>query len=1687
MSNLLNKVKIGNVLISLFFLFCTYSIKSQNSSQTENTSKNEQAPINDQNSKSSNDASNTKNNIEITKANSDPTPLFNTENLTASFDKKSQKSISANEISGALNYLFNITIPPGRNNFQPDIKLKYSNQDGSSTPNIIGYGWNIEIPTISRINKSGTNKLYSSDYFYSSMSGELIKVAGNSNVYAPKVENGDFLTYTLSSGSWIVKDKKGTIFKFGSLAQSRQDNPNKNTEVYKWSLDEIRNTDNNYIKFEYFKNDGQIYPDKITYTGNGSIDGIFKIEFLRESRNDILKSYATAFLVTTNYRISEIKISINNTWVRKYQLSYSVGDNGYRSLLSSIIESGQDENSNVISLPPTSFNYYESQAGWTLNTSNWTSPTLFANGFQSMLDINGDALPDIIESYKPSMTTPNVFKTYINKNNGTWGINSGLQPPIIFRDREVRGGSYENSWDQGVRIGDVNGDLLPDIIKAEDNEHGKGGFDAYINTNGDTWTQSNNWHPTITFNGDDNIDSWGSHLLDLNADGLPDVIRKKQTPFFGSQINQGSIFGQESHSELNLPLEDLTGPKTRLIDLNGDNLPDVINMVWNQSKVDYDQLTYLNAGNGNWILDNSGNWDLPVEIVHSDNTTDSGARFFDVNADGLPDLVPDFTLMESGRDTYLNTGSGWTCAVEWNVPEDVQINFDSQPISIIDLNSDGTLDFFITQNSNPAITKAFINNTSTPTDALKKVILPEGGYIDFVYKNSPLYKDASNNQLNTHLPLTLMTVHQITTNDLNGVSSTDTYSYEGGEYFFSTWDNRKPSGFSKITKKDNLGIQSISYYHQGNTTNSSKGEFADHYSKIGKVYRTELLDSIGNIFHVTINKWDKYNLGSDRDYVKLDRTTILTYDGDSDHKDLSTTFTYDSVNGNLIKQVNWGEVSGQNDGSFSDLGNDKYTTDITYAINQANYILGLPKQVIITNQAGLKVRENKFYYDNLTFGNVNKGNLTTEEKWKSASEYISLKKTYDGIFGLVTIEKDGKDNATIYTFDSYYLYPSSIKNPLLDSINYSYDYSLGKPKKVTDQNNFIYETVYDALDRIKEERIPNYLAPYSPIVKTSYAYTNTPGAISILKSDYLDSTNSINTFQYFDGLNRLIQERIEAEDSNKYSARDIIYNPVGLVYKESLPYFSTGSVKTSPTTATNLYNVFTYDADKRLKNITNSIGTTITTYDDWKTSVIDPNGKVKNSYKDAFNNIIQVDEINNGASYITKYEWNGNNKLTKVTDALGNIRIFTYDGLGRRLTAEDLHVVGDQTFGTWSYTYDNADNIINIVDPKNQSTNFTYNALNQVLSEDFTGGTGTEISYTYSGCLNGIDLLCNVVTNNGINTSYSYNSNHLIANELKTINGINYSTLFNYDRQYNNTEIINPDTSAVRYTYNSAGLPEKIELKEGGSNYSALVNNFDYGPHRKIIKQQNNNKTETITSYDPNKMYRLSRILTNSYKNVNYKSEDTSINLINKDQATIKPRNIESAKLSAISSVKTFQSSASGDGEVLATNTNWNTVREATTGTANSSATIGYASTQWWSWTSPKEINRMTLPFNTSDLPDDASIISANLKVYVLQVYNNENDGNDFIRVVQNTTESPTALVAEDYDQIGELNNPIAGSSDIDLGTIAINEYLSFSLNTTGQSWINKTGWSKLGLREGHDAMNDPLTAPGGSAIKIYT
>src|SRR3989344_6018894 len=69
-------------------------------------------------------------------------------------------SLTTRDPTGAFQHSIPIVVPPGRNGLQSDLKLTYNNRE-DDVNNLFGHGWTINIPYIQRINKKGSETLYS--------------------------------------------------------------------------------------------------------------------------------------------------------------------------------------------------------------------------------------------------------------------------------------------------------------------------------------------------------------------------------------------------------------------------------------------------------------------------------------------------------------------------------------------------------------------------------------------------------------------------------------------------------------------------------------------------------------------------------------------------------------------------------------------------------------------------------------------------------------------------------------------------------------------------------------------------------------------------------------------------------------------------------------------------------------------------------------------------------------------------------------------------------------------------------------------------------------------------------------------------------------------------------------------------------------------------------------------------------------------------------------------------------------------------------------------------------------------------------------------------------------------------------------------------------------------------------------
>ncbi|MEN9390690.1 MAG: hypothetical protein RLZZ283_790, partial [Candidatus Parcubacteria bacterium] len=1232
-----------------------------------------------------------------------------------------------------------------------------------------------------------------------------------------------------------------------------------------------------------------------------------------------------------------------------------------------------------------------------------------------------------------------------------------------------------NKNDLGIAMVDVNGDNYTDIVKGKQptpatvslfSNAGAVGFFAS--------TTIANVPQLVDADGND----LGVRFGDFNGDGYIDYISAREGNTTYLYLNNGGSGWSSPVQIIGLMFfVDISGGDTgaRIMDVNGDGLDDVISHKDGQNTEVYINKAAGTNWGGNYIIYNTDPNPPPSTI--SATGFDVGTRVIDINGDGLQDFVQ--SSPSAGHNMYINTGNGR----EWK-------RFDFWAQDIVDAqgrdlgyrfyneNNDGVPDLIVNSPMNFGGNGKRVSDGNGPEDELYNVTLATGGMV------SPAYRGV--NVANT----VLRVVKSLTYSPLStSVPYIQSFSFSNGIYRIAPFD-RKFAGFSVVSQYDTAFNYTATefrstYYHQGNGSNLNNpselfdsttiGDINDVQEKMYKPYRIEILKTGQGLKYVGVSAWNTVSLGNGQTFVPKASDMQLVYGSSlAIHDDSAVEYAYNSTTGNLLSVTNRGRVTGDYSGSYTDVSGDTRTTTYSYATGSGVGVRGKVSTESTTDNSGAQVAETRHYYDLLALGAVSQGNETKTETRTTASSFINTSATYNA-FGLPSQTKDANGNATNYSYDAFNLYPATITNAKSQPTNYTYAYKSGRPLTITDANGQTSSFTYDGFGRTLTELSPDPVTAGAQVLKVGYTYNDSPLSVSVKTTRYLDGSNSADAYVFYDGLGRVIQEKVEGEN-NTWVTADTIYNALNRISAKSLPYITTQVVATPPTTSSALLTNFTHDIFSRVVSLSNILGTTNTVYQNWTKTVTDPLNNIKNYYYDAYENLVRVDEVLNGTTLATLYGYNGINKLTSITDALGNVRSFTYDMAGRQLTAQDLHASGDATFGTYTYGYDGVGNMTSKTTPNGQTITYSFDELNRQLTENYTGAAGVEGTLTYDTCTLGIGRLC-TASSTGAFEARTYTPAGLVKQSTRTIAGQAFATTYDYDRQGNTVSITNPDNSVVRYTYGTSGKVEQVSNQESGAGSpTTLVSNIDYAPTGQPTYQKFNNTTETCLTYDANALYRLvgKRTTANGFACTSVPTP-LFTEVSTTTYQTVSTTTYITSYIYATTTTRYYPTV--GDGFVTSgpTNGTWAVQHDNATGTAASyTSTTGevgvYDDNK--SSASGRKINRSFLAFDTSAIPDTATVTAATLGIRATSVTNQFNDGKNYINVHRGTPASTASLVTADINDCAALTNPVKGIANKTISTFSTSAYTTLPLNATGVTWVSPTTTTKLCLREGHDAEN---------------
>jgi RHS repeat-associated protein len=1218
-----------------------------------------------------------------------------------------------------------------------------------------------------------------------------------------------------------------------------------------------------------------------TYTLNYSTPALLSQRLLTSIDrvyNFAVSAYGESFTDTTNFTYSTKAPGWEQgTYSLQGYLNYQddsilkdirVADfdmNGYPDLLISNNLGGGGINNHLMMNNGTSFT-----DAW----STWGLPNRQLSNEFAIADINGDHLPDLVPR--------NSTTTLINTGNGFVATTSSAW---LLSTYVPTGGCGPNvgdsrSWNSNVFLYDINGDGKNDIVYFGGTSTSPD-FRVFLNT-GDGFAASTTYtftaDPSKSFNFNDNCTSVSPNyqaLIDVNGDGLLDYVHQR----YGTYLNTGSGFAYSA--AYSIATDDIT--RTGFADINGDNLIDYV--AFKQHAGSNCTEVRINNGAGFTLVNPSSTstctytttW-KPSEFNYDSTNSANWGTLMDVSADGFPEILGPVTSgAATGRVRALSDGvsswalNAWGGSDAWN-----PVVAPSQGI-FFDINSDGVVDFITHRTAwdgTPEATSSVYMGKPAVPNRLVQITTPLGAQTVVTYGTAPTnYSDTNVAPMPVVKKITLQNV------GTGQPSQVTQYAYAGGAYVIDpATGQRRFAGFHKVTATES-GVDlsalrvSDTYFHQADGSDTATNEPSDtSLALIGRPYYEVVKDPAGTPKRET---WTKYATSTLAAEPMTGRLATFVYPTERVVKVTETgtttataeTYAYDTTLGERTEVQNLGFVSAGTDGTYTDISGDTRYTFTDYATNASSTIVK-PSQVDLRTSpstADTLARTN-YFYDSQSLGTIGAlGDLTRESKWVSGngSTVADTARTFD-TFGNVLTVTSPRNATTTYTYDSTNSHVATSTNPLGQATGYTY--VTGKLTKATDPNGFAttYEysnkgwlyRVTTQTDAGRRQRVQSLAQ--APDLTWAIASTDQP----------ITSGRNDSTWQTFDNLGRPTR-LVRQETNHSNGAIDgyflnnaKAYDALGRTIVTGAPYGASSTdwaSFTSSSMPSALLATTTYDVFNRPLMTANALGTTTFTYAGAVATTTDANGKPKTTKTDAYGNLVEVDEKNGTSTYVTTYTYDSRNLLTGLTDALGNVRAFTYNNAGWLTNSEDLHTLGDASFGSSAFTYDANGNALTETEPDGTVVTRIYDALDRPTSIDGSTTGPTDYTITYDSCAKGKGRICAVSATlpNSISfvKTYAYGTSTLPTGVSLNTQGVTSTVSYQYTTGDLLKKVTYPNGIVVRYAFGDWALPSNTYLTlPGGSeaNYATSTYHHTLRPATTTIT----NGLTVSHTYDDNKLYR---------------------------------------------------------------------------------------------------------------------------------------------------------------------------------------------------------------------------------------
>ncbi|MDI2131271.1 SpvB/TcaC N-terminal domain-containing protein [Yinghuangia seranimata] len=381
--------------------------------------------------------------------------------------------------AGDARLSYPLELPKGRAGVQPTLALAYNSQGSDG---LLGLGWDLSLPSITVDTRWGVPRYDpASETETYLLNGEELTPVANRGALQPRTAEKIFHTRVegrfdriVRHGDkpanywWEVTDKQGMRMVFGGAPDTTLAGAAGNTAM--WAVREVRDTHDNLMRYTYARvNDGgtanstvpgtNLYPQRITYTGQGNTDGHYSVTFIRDRdrrearRADVQIDARFGFKRVTADLLRRIEVKLDDQLIRAYELNYRTGA-FTKTLLAGVAQFGSDNRV----FDTHTFDYYDdvrdAQGNYTAfaQAAGWTVPD--------------DGLGVNVRDGQAGAVSANTSASV----GGHLYVGYNPVAPTKSGSVGVKVGVNAGQTDGLLALQDVNGDNLPDKVFRKDGE-----------------------------------------------------------------------------------------------------------------------------------------------------------------------------------------------------------------------------------------------------------------------------------------------------------------------------------------------------------------------------------------------------------------------------------------------------------------------------------------------------------------------------------------------------------------------------------------------------------------------------------------------------------------------------------------------------------------------------------------------------------------------------------------------------------------------------------------------------------------------------------------------------------------------------------------------------------------------------------------------------------------------------------------------------------------------------------------------------------------------------------------------------------------------------------------------------------------------------------------------------------------